>query len=215
LGVEVAGRGECRAAITLLVGEFLPALTAEYQVGKEINLAGNRGRITSVAWCEREDSEASTVSWNDFEGRAVPAGRIDLDFRTPTTFRQGDGQRAWFLPLHEPTALVRSLERQWLTYAGRLPEGWESVCVPVRVDWARIETRMMRAKVPVVGFVGQVALSLVGGTPAQSKGFHALRQAAPYTGIGAKTADGFGYVAIRRVIPLRDGVGTGMVLAAR
>lgn len=190
------GRGIARLTICLLDPLLLPALAVALQVDQNLELGDQRGRIRSVAWCEADDPEASSISWTDLEAQARATFRIQLDFLTPTFFRQGNGKQAWSLPLPDPSAIVGSMERHWLTWCGRLPSGWQTGAVPVQLDSARIETRMIHARTQMVGFVGRVSLSLIGANHDQALGFNALIQAAPYTGIGAKTAYGFGRVAV-------------------
>lgn len=142
-----------------------------------------------------EVSCAAGPDWVDLVN-ARPATRIDMEFLSPTTFRQGPGH----LPLPVPYNVFYWPWRVWEAFAppATLPEGW--------LDWCRDEVfvtdhRLETAPVHITGqselkgFVGWARFETQRGTREQLCLFHALAQLAAYTGVGYKTTMGLGAVA--------------------
>lgn len=128
----------------------------------------------------------------------VPAGRLTLEFVTPTAVSQGsDGRgrkKLELLPL--PGAVFGALLRRWnlLAPPGMRfdEEGVRVACGDMLVCDYRIQTRteQMRSG-PQKGFVGQCSYELP-LDPDQRRALTLLADAAFYLGVGAKTTRGMG-----------------------
>ena len=139
---------------------------------------------------------AAGPSWADLT-RARPIRRLEVEFLSPTTFRQGPGH----LPLPVPYNVFAWPWRVWQAYAppAALPEEWLEWCrQDVFVTAVSIETVPM-AITPndtLVGFVGRARFETNRGTREQLCLWHALGQLATYTGVGHKTTMGMGAVGL-------------------
>lgn len=127
-----------------------------------------------------------------------PVVRVDLEFLSPTTFRQGPGH----LPLPVPYNVFYWPWRVWQTYAppASLPDDWLEWCRDdVFVTAHRLETVPVRITGPnqLGGFVGQARFETHKGSRDQLRLLHALAMLATYTGVGHKTTMGLGAVALQ------------------
>ncbi|MEZ4518740.1 MAG: CRISPR system precrRNA processing endoribonuclease RAMP protein Cas6 [Chloroflexota bacterium] len=130
---------------------------------------------------------------------ARPVVRVDMEFLSPTTFRQGPGH----LPLPVPYNVFYWPWRVWQAYAppADLPDDWLDWCRDeVFVTDHRLETAPVRiaGQSELKGFVGWARFETHKGTREQLRLLHALAQLAVYTGVGYKTTMGLGAVAVHK-----------------
>ncbi|MBX3057899.1 MAG: CRISPR-associated endoribonuclease Cas6 [Anaerolineae bacterium] len=130
------------------------------------------------------------------------AADLRLRFLTPTTFSQstGVGGKPIYLLLPEPRNVFTQPFRVWQTFAPppkKLPADWPEWCArQVLVSRHQIQTEPFVAKKGNVhlGFTGDVAFLALAEEPFYRQIWQALGQLAVYSGVGAKTALGFGAV---------------------
>lgn len=129
---------------------------------------------------------------------ARPVRRVELEFLSPATFRQGPGH----MPLPVPFNVFAWPWRVWQTHGPvGLPDDWLEWCRrDVFVTAVAIETVPIHITPSddLVGFVGRATFETSQGTRAQLSLLHALAQLANYTGVGHKTTMGMGAVALAR-----------------
>lgn len=115
---------------------------------------------------------------------------------TPTMFRQGGVN----MPLPVPRLIIRSLIERWNALSGRpFPDGTlELLDIHVAITDAEIRTRVEKAgRMSIVGFLGDVTLGIDRhAQPDVLQAFATLSAFAPYCGLGAKTAQGFGQTVL-------------------
>jgi CRISPR-associated endoribonuclease Cas6 len=142
----------------------------------------------------------STQPWANFlsyaqlyEQASDSERRIDLEFCTPTTFRQGAFDSA--LPTRE--LIFSSLLKRWNRYSDRpfTDLSWESV-FPSRFD---LRTEIVSdARSKLIGCVGTLSLQILGDAdPETIKRLNTLADFAFFSGIGRKTPMGMGMVRRR------------------
>jgi len=132
--------------------------------------------------------------WSDL-ANARPVVRIDMEFLSPTTFRQGPG----YLTLPVPYNVFYWPWRVWEAYAppATLPDGWLDWCRDeLFVTDHRLETAPVRiaGESELKGLVGWARFEALRGTQEQLSLLHALARLAAYTGVGYKTTMGLGAV---------------------
>lgn len=139
---------------------------------------------------------AAGPGWTELAD-ARPARVVELEFLSPTTFRQGPGH----LPLPVPYNVFSWPWRVWQSYAPptTLPDDW--------LEWCRMElfvTDVDIRTVPIYitpedilsGFVGRARFETKKGTRDQLSLLHALARLTAYTGVGRKTTMGMGAVEL-------------------
>ncbi|MFF7976832.1 CRISPR system precrRNA processing endoribonuclease RAMP protein Cas6 [Streptomyces sp. NPDC007905] len=125
---------------------------------------------------------------------APAARRAELTFLSPTLFTRSG---RW-IPLPDPELVYQSLLRRWNQYA---PAPIAETVVKELLDAVVLTAHDILSQ-PValprgnrVGFTGQAALALLGGTsPEAAAAFSALTRFAAVAGVGAQTTHGLGYV---------------------
>lgn len=139
---------------------------------------------------------AAGPGWADLVA-ARPVTRVELEFLSPTTFRQGPGH----MPLPLPYNVFAWPWRVWQAYAppAALPEEWLEWCradvfvTDVHIDTAPIAITPDNA---LMGFVGRARFETSRGSAAQLSLLHALARLATYSGVGHKTTMGMGAVGL-------------------
>lgn len=139
---------------------------------------------------------AAGPGWADLV-EARPVCRVEMEFLSPTTFRQGPGH----LPLPVPYNVFSWPWRVWQAYAppAALPDDWLEWCrQDVFVTDVHIETVPIRItpKDTLAGFVGRARFETNKGSREQLSLLHALARLATVTGVGHKTTMGMGAVAL-------------------
>jgi CRISPR-associated endoribonuclease Cas6 len=131
--------------------------------------------------------------------QGVPARHVRLTMTTPTFFAR-DGRD---LPLPDPALMLRGLLTGWNSYApGPLRIGGQdarSLVDAVYLDgmWGASADVELGHGLRQTGFVGQADLRLLTATSDYiATMFTALARFAAYAGVGARTAHGFGAVAV-------------------
>lgn len=158
-----------------------------------------RGRMQDIghqSFRVGEVISAAGPGWADLVN-APPVRRVELEFLSPTTFRQGPGH----LPLPVPYNVFSWPWRVWRAYAppADLPEEWLEWCrqevfvTDVHIDTVPIQITRESA---LAGFVGRARFETNKGTRAQLSLLHALAHLAVYTGVGHKTTMGMGAVGL-------------------
>lgn len=163
----------------------------EWHRGRRSHLAiGRQTFIVDEVQCAAGPGWAQLVE-------ARPARVVELEFLSPTTFRQGPGH----LPLPVPYNVFFWPWRVWQSYAppAVLPDDW--------LEWCRQELFVTDVSIRTVptfitpedmlsGFVGRARFETKKGTREQLSLLHALARLATYTGVGRKTTMGMGAVAL-------------------
>lgn len=166
-----------------------------HRARRSVHLIGRQPFVVAEVQCAAGPGWAELVE-------ARPARVVELEFLSPTTFRQGPGH----LPLPVPYNVFYWPWRVWQTYAppAALPEDW--------LEWSRRElfvTDVDIRTVPIYitpedtlsGFVGRARFETNKGTREQLSLLHALARLAAYTGVGRKTTMGMGAVALLEPAP--------------
>jgi CRISPR-associated endoribonuclease Cas6 len=182
--------GRWRWRVTLLEDDLFEPLWAGVQAVGEIDL---NGRTWPVCW---PDARVVRRSYEFLLTRVQPAERIALEFRSPTTFRQGNLD----LPLPEPTAVFRSWLSHWNDFAPAQrridTELLEVVHERVGISDHRLRTEWHDLGYSqIVGFVGQVRYDIIEAerlNQALVWQLSALADYAEFCGTGRKTTHGMG-----------------------
>jgi CRISPR-associated endoribonuclease Cas6 len=181
---------------TVLSDEVFGALSnillGKYMYKEPVRLDGNLFDIAEIVvrpelsdgWARLDDFESL---WN----RAEDSDRITLDFASPTTFRTGDVNLLFPLPV----SVFGGLMRKWEAFAPiALPaELGAFIAEHLVVERYRLETRVVAYdNHQYNGFVGTCQFRVLGDRSEQGRAINALADLALFTGIGQKTTQGLG-----------------------
>jgi CRISPR-associated endoribonuclease Cas6 len=182
--------GEWHWRVTLLEDEFFDALWTGVQAVGAIDL---NGRTWPVRW---PDALITRQSYEHLIKNVRPANRLEVEFVSSTTFRQGDLD----LPLPEPEPVFRSWLSHWNDFAPARhrmsTDLLEVVHACVAISGHRLHTeRHDLGHSQIVGFVGQVTYDIIDARrldQAPVWQLHALADYAEFCGTGRKTTYGMG-----------------------
>jgi CRISPR-associated endoribonuclease Cas6 len=221
LRLEAGQTGWLRfTGLTAEVSRCLQALAA--RPPETVELGGHLLRVTGATLDSTRQPWAGQISYQDLAapyllgGRPNPAGRVQLEFVSPTTFKSGGR----LVPLPLPELVFGSLLDRWQAFApiGLHPEvrrfAAEAVVLSryaVRTHGApyskaegggtaeqreRAETahtKSKRANV-LIGFTGQVVFTVLNRDRYWLSVLHLLAAFAFYSGVGYQTTAGLGQV---------------------
>lgn len=199
---QQAGIRPFSAALTEEAGEPQLVLTAGPQAADLLSsvadrIAGTRRILLDGQWLAIENvAQAKTETFRDLVRRHLLRARapqpVALTFLTPTTFHS----RGRTLPLPLPDLVFGSLLDRWHAFEGiSLGEAADAVvrdCSAIRRH--RIRSASVRMEGRFVAFVGEAEFTLVSPPPEYAGLLAALASFAEFSGVGQKTAMGFGCV---------------------
>jgi CRISPR-associated endoribonuclease Cas6 len=148
--------------------------------------------VEIVAEPQRSGGWARLANYAQVLEEARPAPRIGLDFASPTTFRQGDANLLFPLPV----SVFGSLLRRWQALAP-IPVEHEGlldfVAEKVVAERYALQTRVVAyGGFQLNGFVGRCQYRVLAADPARTKVLNALAAFALFAGTGQKTTQGMG-----------------------
>lgn len=208
--VTPAGGGLARAELvcSMWSGDVTSALIAgaSQALNATLDVAGHPASILNIEVLERTSfSRLFAAPDQMLPARAIPGAQqladdgIWVHFTTPTFFSFGRGLNGRHQYGLLPT--VEYVLGSWLRAWGNMepaPHPFEN-----KSEWLRENVRVLGVrgletvtvlggKVPLTGFVGEVAFGWCGSKPGGQAGLRALIRFSSYCGTGAKTAMGFG-----------------------
>lgn len=180
-GVRVAALTERAAVLLLRAWEWRRDQGAELHLGKQYFTVSDVACAEGPTWIKLT--------------RMTPGATMQLQFLSPTAFKQGPGH----LPLPLPYNVFSWPARVWEAYGPprTLPEGWIAWCEQnVFVVSHQIETATVNIsrRETFTGFVGVVDFEAHQGSDAELAAWQALGQLAAFSGVGHKTTMGMGAV---------------------
>lgn len=185
-----------RVRYTVLSDPIFSALSntllGKLMVQEPVRLDGSLFDVEDIV--VRPESSDGWARLDNFEGlwaRADVSERIALEFVSPTTFRVGDVNLLFPLPV----SVFGGLLRKWQAFAPiGLPEELETfIAERVVTERYRLETRVVRYdNHQYNGFVGTCQYRVLSGDGDLVRPINALADLALFTGIGQKTTQGLG-----------------------
>lgn len=185
-----------RVRYTVLSDPIFSALSnillGKLMVREPVRLDGSLFDIEDIV--VRPEQAEGWARLDDFEGvwaRAGDGERIMLEFVSPTTFRTGDVNLLFPMPV----SVFGGLLRKWQAFSAiPLPEELEAaIAERVVVERYRLDTRVVfYDKHQYNGFVGTCQFRVLSSERPVVHALNALADLALFTGIGQKTTQGLG-----------------------
>lgn len=167
---------------------------------REVRLGRASFHLETIrAGASQSDAWAGQATFQEISNRADTSSAVDLEFLSPTSFKQGDHD----LPLPMPASVFGSWLQRWEVFAG-IPISDESRAIiglkshggscAIAVGRHRIQTKsLVFTKSVKIGFVGRVRFVLPKtASETALRELNALADFAFYCGTGQKTTMGMG-----------------------
>lgn len=183
--------------ITYLQEEILEPIIKEFLSAREKSFKFSDGDILveRVDW--QQGKEAAYTSFEEIYSRTQDERQIILEFCSPTSLQNEDGQNLFPLP----EQVFASLQKKWNAFSEiEIPAEVQEEFEKIKVIQFRLKTELVNlSKLRIMGFRGKVAYEIPEKMSREHRrAINALADFTFYSGVGRKTYLGLGQA--RRVI---------------